>query len=70
MFVYKLEDKYLIYATTVAHTGFREFVSWTDNLNLASVFTWEDAKLRRLAARVDAKRVEVEEHRTVTEIQT
>ena len=71
MFVYKTEDgKYLQYSSRVGHTGMRTFINWTDNINAASVLHWEDAKMRRDLAPYSLLRVEVEETRTVKEIQT
>lgn len=68
MFVYKLEDKYLIYSEGYGHTGTKVFINWTEDINKASVFSWEDAKLRRRVQELGAVRVLVSVLRIVTEM--
>ncbi len=71
MFVYKTEDdKYLQYTTSVGHTGSRIFINWTEDLDRASVFSWEDAMMRRNLLPYSLQKVDVEVVRTVKEIQT
>lgn len=66
MFVYRNKDMYLQYNENTTHTGTHKLVSWTKNINQASVMLSLPFQLRRdLERLMTLERIPVKVTRTV-----
>ena len=67
MFVYRNNGQYLVYNEYTTHTGTHKKVSWTPDINKASVLGWLPFQLRRdLESMMTLEKLEVKVERTVT----
>lgn len=68
MFAYRniLNNQWLVYSSRVTHTGSRDYVNWTDDINKAFVGYLGKRKLDDLNLLQVLQPIEVVETRTVT----